>query len=147
MKSKVFGIVNLLGVMVYGILACLSLPGEGFSQEPFYKGKTITMIQGREPGGTGDMRVRAMIPFLQKYIPGNPTIISEYMPGGGGRKATNYIFKGARPDGLTMGNVGSGLVANGVLGATGVQYDLDKLIYLGAANSANHYIFGTNAKL
>ena len=147
MKSKLMRIVNLLGVAAYGILACLSLPGEGFSQELFYKGKTITMIQGREPGGTGDMRVRAMIPFLQKYIPGNPTIISEYMPGGGGRKATNYIFKGARPEGLTIGNVGSGLVANAVLGETGVQYDLDKLIYLGAANSANHYIFGTNAKL
>src|SRR5262245_45020868 len=55
-----------------------------FSQEPVYKGKTLTIIQGREPGGSGDMRARAVAPFLQKHIPGNPTVLFEYMPGGGG---------------------------------------------------------------
>jgi tripartite-type tricarboxylate transporter receptor subunit TctC len=115
--------------------------------EPFYKGKTITLVQGREPGGTGAMRVTAMLPYLKKYIPGEPTIVAEYMPGAGGRKATNYIYNQARPDGLTMGNVGAGLIANAVLGQTGVEYDIDKLIYLGTPNSATHYIFMTNAKL
>jgi tripartite-type tricarboxylate transporter receptor subunit TctC len=46
-----------------------------------------------------------------------------------------------------MGNVGAGLIANAVLGQTGVEYDIDKLIYLGTPNSATHYIFMTNAKL
>ena len=27
-----------------------------------------------------------MTPILQRYIPGNPTIVNEYMPGGGGEK-------------------------------------------------------------
>lgn len=115
----------------------------GYSQQPFYQGKTITVIQGREPGGTGDMRVRAVIPYLRKYIPGNPTIVTEFMPGAGGRKATNHIYRGVRPDGLTIGNVGAGLVANAALGEPGVQYDLDKLIYLGSPNSASHYVFVT----
>jgi tripartite-type tricarboxylate transporter receptor subunit TctC len=65
------------------------------------------------------------------------------MGGGGGRKAANHIFRGARPDGLTIGNVGAGLIANAVLGEPGVQYDLDKLIYLGTPNSASHYVFLT----
>ena len=60
------------------------LPDPLFSQTDFYRGKTITIIQGRDPGGSGDLRVKVMMPFLQKYIPGNPTVISEYMPGGGG---------------------------------------------------------------
>ena len=64
-------------------------------QAPFYQGKTIALIQAGEPGGTGDMRVKAVIPFLRKYIPGNPNILVEYMPGGGGRKAGNYIFGSA----------------------------------------------------
>jgi tripartite-type tricarboxylate transporter receptor subunit TctC len=114
---------------------------------PFYKGKTITLIQGREPGGTGAMRVTAMIPYLKKYIPGEPTIVSEYMPGAGGRKATNYIYGQAKPDGLTLGNVGAGLIANAVLGAPGVQYDIDKLNYLGTPNSTSHYVFLTHARL
>jgi hypothetical protein len=79
------------------------------------------------------MRVRAIIPYLQKYVPGNPSVVSEFMPGGGGRKAANYIYRSARPDGLTMGNIGGGMVLNAVLGEPGVQYDLDKLNYLGAS--------------
>jgi tripartite-type tricarboxylate transporter receptor subunit TctC len=58
-----------------------------FAQAPFYEGKTITVLQGREPGGTGDLRARAVTQFLQKYIPGNPTIIHEFMAGGGGLRA------------------------------------------------------------
>jgi len=42
----------------------LLLPVHVFSQSPFYQGKTVTIVQGRDPGGTGDMRVRAMLSFL-----------------------------------------------------------------------------------
>ena len=97
------------------------------AQAPFYQGKSITLLHGRAPGGSGDYRVRAVLPFLQKYIPGNPTFVHEYMDGGGGRKAANHIFAMARTDGLVIGNVGGGVVANAVLGESGVQYDLDKL--------------------
>lgn len=117
------------------------LPRYALAQTDFYKGKTITIIQGREPGALGDMRVRAVIPFLQKFIPGNPTIVTEFMPGGGGRKATNHIYRSVRPDGLTIGNVGAGLIANAILGEPGVQYDIDKLIFLGSPNSATHYVY------
>ena len=76
------------------------------AQTPFYDGKTITIVQGREPGDAGDMRVKAMLPFVQKHLPGNPTIVSEYMPGGGGRKAANHVYRSVKPDGLTLGNLG-----------------------------------------
>jgi tripartite-type tricarboxylate transporter receptor subunit TctC len=114
---------------------------------PYFQGKTILLIQGREPGGTGALRVQAAIPFLKKYLPGEPIIVTQFMPGGGGRKATNYVYRNAKPDGLTLGNVGSGLVANAVLGSIGVEYDIDKMIYLGASNSTAQYVFGSVAKL
>ena len=130
------------------ILAALlgSVPLFAQSDLPF-QGKTIVLIQGREPGGTGALRAQAAIPFLRKYLPGEPIIVTQFMPGGGGRKATNYIYHNARPDGLTVGNVGSGLIANAVLGTTGVEYDIDKLNYLGSSNSTAQYVFGTTAKL
>jgi tripartite-type tricarboxylate transporter receptor subunit TctC len=99
----------------YGVLCCLT-PSLAVAQTSFFQGKTVAIIQGREPGGTGDMRVRAMIPFLQKYTPGNPSFVSEYMPGGGGRKAANQVYRSARPDGLTIGNPGVGMVSAAVLG-------------------------------
>ena len=36
-------------------------------------------MHGRDAGGSGDSRVKALVPFLQKYIPGNPTIVNEFM--------------------------------------------------------------------
>jgi tripartite-type tricarboxylate transporter receptor subunit TctC len=101
-----------VGLVLAASLFPVFLAASVFAQAPFYQGKTITIIQGREPGALGDNRVRAVIPFLRKYIPGNPAIVIEFMPGGGGRKATNHIYGVARPDGLTIGNVGAGLVAN-----------------------------------
>ena len=80
-----------------------------FAQAPFYQGKTITVLQGREPGGTGDLRARAVTQFLQKYIPGNPTIIHEFMAGGGVLRAANHMYAVAKPDGLTIGSVSSGI--------------------------------------
>ena len=76
------------------------------AQSDFYRGKTIVLVHGRSSGGSGDFRARSVGPFLQKYIPGNPTIAHEYMDGAGGRKAANYIYNSARPDGLTIGSVG-----------------------------------------
>lgn len=122
-------------------------PTLAYSQAPFYQGKTITIVHGRAAGGSGDFRVRAVLPFLQKYIPGNPTFVHEYMDGGGGRKAANHIFALARSDGLVIGNVGGGVVANAVLGEKGVQYDLDKLPFIGSPYSATHYVFATRREL
>lgn len=111
--------------------------------QPFYEGKTLTVIEGRSPGGTGDLRVRAMVPFLQKYIPGNPSIVLEYMPGAGGRKVTNFIYNRARKDGLTIANSSVGTTVSGVVGAPGVQYELDKLNWLGSPYSTNFAVFVT----
>jgi len=133
-----------LACIVFSVFFVYLFPAWAFSQAPFYQGKTITLIRGSTPGGVGELRVRAVIPYLTKYIPGNPTIMIEFMPGGGGRKAANYMYRRARPDGLTLGNIGGGLVRNAVLGETGVEYDLDKFIYLGTPNSATHYVFLTN---
>jgi tripartite-type tricarboxylate transporter receptor subunit TctC len=119
------------------------LPDLVSAQADFYKGKTIRIVHGRNAGGSGDLRVRALVPFLQKYIPGNPTIVHEFMPGGGGRKTGNFIFESAKPDGLTLGNTGAGMVSSAVLGEKGVNYDLDKLIFLGSPYSSTHYLFLT----
>jgi tripartite-type tricarboxylate transporter receptor subunit TctC len=140
LKGTSFGLRPGRFLVVFLTFLSLS-PGELFAQAPYYQGKTITIVQGRDPGGTGDMRVRAMIPFLQKYIPGNPNIVSEYMPGGGGRKAANYVYRSARPDGLMIGNPGLGMVAASVLGESGVLYDLDKFFYLGSPYSSYHPLF------
>ncbi|MBI4488044.1 MAG: hypothetical protein HY694_03075, partial [Deltaproteobacteria bacterium] len=123
-------------------IGCVALfPSYALSQTPYYQGKTITMIRGGTPGGSGDMQARALIPYLKKYIPGEPTIIIENMPGAAGMKAVNYIYSSAKPDGLRIAAVGAGLVAGPILDLAGAKYDLDKLIYLGSTESGDPYIF------
>ena len=121
----------------------LFIGGVAFPQTSFFKGKTVTIIQSSAPGGVGDMRTKAIVPFLQKYIPGNPAIVMEYMDGGGGRKAANHLYKSVRPDGLTIGRMSTPFVMHPILGESGVLYDIDKVTYLGTSYSGGYHIFLT----
>lgn len=116
----------------------------GFAQVPFFQDKTITVVLGGPPAGSADLRTRAVVNILRKHIPGNPAIVIQHMGGGGGRQAANHVYKVAKPDGLTLGSMGAALVANAVLGEPGVQYDIDKFIYLGTPDSLQHYLFITH---
>jgi tripartite-type tricarboxylate transporter receptor subunit TctC len=120
-----------------------ALPGFSWAQSAYYKGKTLTILRGGSPGGYGDLQARALIPYLKKYIPGEPTIIIEHMQGAAGRTAINHIYSGAKPDGLTIGAVGNVLVSGPILGLAGTKYDLDKLIYLGSTESGSPTAFVT----
>ena len=132
--------------LFFGALLCLSST-QALSQSNFYEGKTITLIATTSPGGTGDLRVKAVQPFLRKHIPGNPTVLIQYMDGGGGRKGTNYLYSSVEPDGLTIGAASGAIVGLAVMGETGVSYDIDKLIYLGSPESENHYVIYTRREL
>jgi tripartite-type tricarboxylate transporter receptor subunit TctC len=148
METKMYGLKKPVGIGAGALLALLlfvTIPAT--AEAPFYQGKTLIIIQGRDPGGTGDVRARTVIPFLQKHIPGNPNIVMEYMPGGGSRKAANHLFTSAKPDGLTIGNVSNGMVASAILKTKGVLYDLNKFVYLGSPFSSHHAVFVTRKEL
>ena len=130
-------------VALLSLVSLMLAGGNALAQTPFYQGKTITLVRGSTPGGVGEMRVRSVIPFLRKHIPGQPTIVIEFMEGGGGRKAANHVF--TKSDGLTVGSSPGGILASAILGETGVLYDLDKLIFLGSTESESHYSFLTRA--
>ena len=128
------------------VILCISAFGARpiLAQTPFFADKTINVVLGGPPAGSADLRTRSVINVLRKHIPGNPNIIVQSMAAGGGRQAANHVFKVAKPDGLTIGSMGAALVANAVLGEPGVQYDIDKFIYLGTPDSAQHYLFITH---
>jgi len=126
-------------LLVFAVLS----PDYGFAQAPFYQGKTITIIAGTAPGGIGDNRVKSMVPYLRKFIPGGPSIVVEYMDGGGGRQVGNHMARNARPDGLTIGAFSSAVISLNILRESGVMYDIDKFFYLGSPESTSHLVFYT----
>jgi len=117
-----------------------------FSQAPFYQGKTIKVINN-DPGGTAGLRVKTVMTHLRKYIPGSPTLVIEFIEGGGGRRAANHVFQNAKPDGLTIGALSSSIIGLQVMKETGVMYDIDKFIYLGTPVSENHNVIYTRREL
>jgi tripartite-type tricarboxylate transporter receptor subunit TctC len=121
-------------------------PNLALSQAPFYQGKTLRIINN-DPGGTAGTRVKSVVPYLRKYIPGNPTVIVEFIEGGGGRRAANHVFSTAKPDGLTIGALSSSAIGLSVMRETGVMYDIDKFIYLGTPVSENHNVIYTRREL
>jgi tripartite-type tricarboxylate transporter receptor subunit TctC len=141
MRFKIRSLTTKLLATGIGVVSLL--PGDSFCQAPYYQGKTITIIRGGEAGGSGDMQARALIPFLKKYIPGEPNIIIENMPGAAGMKAVNHIYSSAKPDGLTIASAGTPIIVNPILGVTGARYDLEKLIFLGSTESGDPYVFLT----
>ena len=73
------------------------------SLEDVYKGKTVTIMLGHPPGGSYDLYSQLAAEFMGKYIPGNPDIIVQHRPGGGGRKGASFFINKTEPDGLTLG--------------------------------------------
>ncbi|MGH7794551.1 MAG: hypothetical protein ACREQ2_06600 [Candidatus Binatia bacterium] len=136
---------HAFGLILVSVLVLLGV-GPASSQAPFYQGKTITLIVGSGAGGMGDLRARALASVLAKHIPGNPTITFQFMPGAGGRKAANHLYNNARADGLTLYRISSSIVPYAVLGESGVQYDIDKFIYLGTTEHILYYLFGTRTE-
>jgi tripartite-type tricarboxylate transporter receptor subunit TctC len=110
------------------------------AQEPFYKGKTIRLIVGLAPGGGFDTYSRVIARHIGKHIPGNPTTVVDNMPGAASLLAANYVYKAARPDGLTIGNFVGGLNLQQLLGLPGIEFDAPKFEYLGVPAQDNFMI-------
>lgn len=77
-------------------------PAPAQESDGYFRGKTLTILVGLESGGTVDLYARSFSQVLRKHLAGNPTILVQNMPGGGGLVATHYLNDRARPDGLTM---------------------------------------------
>jgi tripartite-type tricarboxylate transporter receptor subunit TctC len=125
-----FCLIVLVNVPVFAALA----------QDNFFRGKTIRLIVGLAPGGGFDTYSRVIARHMGKHIPGNPAMIVDNMPGAASLLAANYIYKAAKPDGLTIGNFVGGLVFQQILGLAGVEFDGPKFEYLGVPAQDNFMI-------
>lgn len=102
------------------------------STHDLFRGKVVRIIVGASAGGGFDTYARTIARHMGNHIPGNPAIIVENMPGAGQRIAANYVFKVAKPDGLTIGHFFGGLLVGQVLGQPGIEFDARKFEYVGA---------------
>ena len=127
-------IVCLAWIITLGLL--FGAP-QASAQEPYYQGKVVKMVLGHSPGGGYDAYTRLIGRHLGKYLPGNPSVVVENMPGAGSMISANYNYNVAKPDGLTIGHFSGGLIAQQLLGQPGIKFDARKFEYVGAPAQDN----------
>jgi tripartite-type tricarboxylate transporter receptor subunit TctC len=110
------------------------------AQANFYEGKTVRVIVGLAAGGGYDLYARTLARHLGKHIPGNPAVVVENMTGAGSIIAANYLYKIAKPDGLTIGHYLGGIALQQLLGKSGIEFDARRFKYLGVPAQDNFII-------
>jgi len=80
--------------------------------DPFYKGKQIKIVVGFTAGGIIDLWARLFTQHMGKHIPGNPDLVAQNVAGAGSMIAANQPYNVAKPDGITLGMISSGLYAH-----------------------------------
>lgn len=124
-----------LGVfLVFFVIAvCFGASAKVAAQaEPFYQGKTIRLVIGNTTGGFYDRWGRLLARFMGKYIPGQPEIIPQNMPGAGSIISANHVYRVAKPDGLTLVMPLNGVYVDQLVGKPEVQFDLRKFHFIGS---------------
>jgi tripartite-type tricarboxylate transporter receptor subunit TctC len=131
---------HLSGVSTLTAVVALCCATSALSQELFYKDKTIRIIVATAAGGGYDLYTRTMARHLRRYVPGEPTIVVENMPGAGHLIGANYVYKVAKPDGLTMGHFIGSLFLQQLLGKPGVEFDALRFNFIGVPAQDNYMI-------
>src|SRR5206468_2701146 len=134
------------GVKLTGILVGLLLIAgaeEVFAQANFYEGKTIRFIVGFSAGGGYDAYTRTIARHIGKHVPGNPVFVIDNMAGAGSLISANYVYKAAKPDGLTIGHFIGGLFLQQLLGKPGIEFDSLKFEYIGVP-AQDHFILSVS---
>ena len=94
-------------------------------------GKGPTMIIGFGPGGGYDMWGRIVGRHIGKYLPGNPSLVMQNMPGAGSYVAASWMYNIAPKDGSVIAIVARDATLGPLTGADGARFDSTKMSWIG----------------
>src|SRR6266511_5961105 len=136
MSSRGPSIMARWGALAFLLLALPATEVRADAVADFYKGKQLNVIFGTSAGGGYNLYARVLAKHFSRYVPGNPAIVVQNMPGAGGLRAANYLYSVAPKDGTTFGIFAHDLVLLGALGHNAnVQFDPRKFTWLGSSSS------------
>ena len=103
----------------------------------FYKSKGLKIMLGHPPGGSYDLYARLAQEFLPKYLPGNPIIIIESKPGGGGVVAAAWFYTQAPRDGSMLSLFPETLPHTQLLEPDVGKWKVQEMTYIGSFAPVN----------
>jgi tripartite-type tricarboxylate transporter receptor subunit TctC len=112
-------------------------PTAAQSPDEFYKGKTISIVLGHPPGGSYDLYARLAADHLRRFVPGNPNIIVQHRPGGGGVAAVRWFYVQAPRDGTAMGLFTETIGHTQLLTPETGKWKVEEMTYIGTFTPSN----------
>ncbi len=124
-------------VVTAAFAAALAVPlAHADAVADFYKGRQVNLIVGFGPGGGYDIYARLLARHFGRFIPGNPNVVVQNMPGAGSLRAVNYLYNIAPKDGTTIGMFSRNMPLIGLLGGnSNVQFNPRRFTWLGSPSS------------
>ena len=125
MSFKRVNLALVAGAFAIGLAGPASADVAGF-----YKGRTVTVVVPAGLGASLGLYGRLLTEHWGKHIPGNPTVIVQSRPGGGGTKGAAYVYNAAPKDGTTVAEVLAPSVLAPIL--RNVKFDATKFQWIGS---------------
>lgn len=127
--------------LAMGLILWLIQGSQLNAQPAFFEGKTIRIIVGLPAGDAYDLYPRMLANYMGKYIPGNPAIMVQNMPGASSMIAANYVANVAKADGLTLAATLPSLYFDQLLGRKEVKFDWRKYGWVGSFEASNNLMY------
>jgi tripartite-type tricarboxylate transporter receptor subunit TctC len=123
-------------VLAAGLVVMASGLAQAQSADAFYKGREMKMLISAGQGGGYGTYAHALMPFMEKYLPGKPRLIIQHLQGAGGIVAANHLYNVAAKDGSVIALIHRGAVSTAPLfDAQGVKFDPTKFGWIGSMNN------------
>jgi tripartite-type tricarboxylate transporter receptor subunit TctC len=137
----------LAAALSCGLSLLPAAPATAQAVADFYRGRTVTVMVGAAPGGINDISARLVARHIGRFIPGQPAIIVQNMPGGGGLVLANRIYNTAEKDGSVFAKLERAVPQLAIQGDRNANFDPVKFTWLGSLSSyANDaYVLLVNA--
>lgn len=133
----------ITGLAALALAGAAAVPAQAQDVADTYRGKTVKILFGFSVGGTYGQYSLLLSEHLPRFIPGNPNIITQSMPGAGGLKATNYAANVLPKDGLNLFMPPDSIIINQLLRPDAARYESDDFTWLGNVVESNSVIVTT----
>jgi tripartite-type tricarboxylate transporter receptor subunit TctC len=134
--------------MAMALVLALAAPGllapvAAQPADEFYKGRQIRLVVGTAAGQDYDSWARLIGRHMPRFLPGNPPLIVENLPGAGHILATNYLFNLAPRDGTVIGMVSRNMTEAAIMKLPNVRFEPAKFNWIGSPE-LNHRVLFVN---
>lgn len=124
-----YSIKAMLSTVVIGVM----LPASGYADSvaDFYTGRDVKIVVGAGLGGSYGLYGQLAAKHMKKYVPGNPTLIVQSMPGAGGLKALNFTYNAAPKDGSVLTIAHAEVLFETLLGGSKIRFNAQEYGWIG----------------